>query len=87
MAILLHLHGSLVLLSFSDFETVCLLRCDDLPGFPRVFLPTVHPHVPHTTEGTSAGRLRHRAMTETRDDLGHTREVRRQQADIVTEPS
>jgi hypothetical protein len=57
MAILLHIDGSLVLASFSDVETACLHRCDDLPGFPRVFLPTLHSHVPHTTEGASAGRL------------------------------
>jgi hypothetical protein len=59
MAILLHLDGSLVLASFSDFETACLIRGDDLPGFPRVFRPTLHSHVPSTTEGTSAGRLTH----------------------------
>jgi hypothetical protein len=85
MAILLHLDGSLVLASFSDFETACLNRGDDLPGFPRVFRPTLHSHVPNTTEGTSAGRLTHGAMTEHRDDRGQAREVRRQQAGIVTE--
>jgi hypothetical protein len=51
MAILLHLDGSLVLASFSDFETACLNRCDDLPGFPRVFSPTLHSNVPNTTAG------------------------------------
>jgi aquaporin Z len=33
-----------------------------------------------------AGRLTHGAMTEHKGDLGHAREVRRQQAGIVTEP-
>jgi hypothetical protein len=51
MAILLHLDGSLVLASFSDVETACLHHGDDLPGFPRVFRPTLHSNMPNTTAG------------------------------------
>jgi hypothetical protein len=87
MAILLHLHGSLALAPFSDFETASLTRGDDLPGFPRVFCPTLHSRKPNTSEGTSAGRPTHGAMTEPSDELAHAREVRRQHAGIVTEPS